>query len=371
MDDPFANVGGSPLQQEPGDPFHRLTKVSAERRKSRAIRTGVIVAVVVVAGLFAWDSVTGMFRENEPNLPQLEAQAAREFAENVNSDSQGAEQVASPAPMTPAVDQEVGDSTTLAILSRLSSSEESVSRDDTPIGAFLAKNGSGPCSIRDIVLQQEATSGAAANCKVDAGTWVSLYDGLPTSDQGDLVLDLIVSKHQAWIAGAWAWDQATRDAYANDIDSPETLIAVTATSAMDKAGGGIVEWRPSDGSYDCEYAASWVRVKYRWDLSATTTEVAAVEQILAECPDRLGPSPLRASIVISEDKEDIAEDESAAAKVLDGAVPGLAIDIAGLDPRFRTCGDANAMGFGPYVAGANPEYDWYQDRDRDGRVCEM
>lgn len=42
----------------------------------------------------------------------------------------------------------------------------------------------------------------------------------------------------------------------------------------------------------------------------------------------------------------------------------------GTDPRFDTCGDANDNGYGPYVSGADPEYDWYTDRDNDGRVCE-
>ncbi|WP_336217042.1 excalibur calcium-binding domain-containing protein [Nonomuraea sp. LPB2021202275-12-8] len=42
----------------------------------------------------------------------------------------------------------------------------------------------------------------------------------------------------------------------------------------------------------------------------------------------------------------------------------------GTDPRFRTCGDANAAGFGPYSRGRDPEYAWYQDRDGDGVVCE-
>jgi uncharacterized membrane protein YhaH (DUF805 family) len=43
---------------------------------------------------------------------------------------------------------------------------------------------------------------------------------------------------------------------------------------------------------------------------------------------------------------------------------------AALDPRFRTCGDANAAGYGDYISGVDPEYDWYMDRDRDGIVCE-
>ena len=40
------------------------------------------------------------------------------------------------------------------------------------------------------------------------------------------------------------------------------------------------------------------------------------------------------------------------------------------DPRFDTCGEANDAGYGPYVRGQDPEYDWYQDRDNDGIVCE-
>ncbi|RKN37678.1 excalibur calcium-binding domain-containing protein [Micromonospora endolithica] len=40
------------------------------------------------------------------------------------------------------------------------------------------------------------------------------------------------------------------------------------------------------------------------------------------------------------------------------------------DPRFDTCKEANANGYGPYVEGEDPEYDWYQDRDGDGIVCE-
>jgi hypothetical protein len=42
----------------------------------------------------------------------------------------------------------------------------------------------------------------------------------------------------------------------------------------------------------------------------------------------------------------------------------------GDDPRFATCEEAKARGFGPYVRGIDPEYAWYLDRDGDGKVCE-
>ena len=42
----------------------------------------------------------------------------------------------------------------------------------------------------------------------------------------------------------------------------------------------------------------------------------------------------------------------------------------GNDPRFSTCKEANANGYGPYKQGKDPEYYWYIDRDNDGMVCE-
>lgn len=41
-----------------------------------------------------------------------------------------------------------------------------------------------------------------------------------------------------------------------------------------------------------------------------------------------------------------------------------------LDPRFESCEQAMKEGFGPYVKGEDPEYDWYPDTDRDGVVCD-
>ena len=43
---------------------------------------------------------------------------------------------------------------------------------------------------------------------------------------------------------------------------------------------------------------------------------------------------------------------------------------AATDPNMGTCKAAKAAGYGPYVAGQDPEYDWYRDADSDGVVCE-
>lgn len=38
----------------------------------------------------------------------------------------------------------------------------------------------------------------------------------------------------------------------------------------------------------------------------------------------------------------------------------------GVDPRFDTCEEAKAHGYGPYERGKDPEYNWYRDEDTDG-----
>lgn len=42
----------------------------------------------------------------------------------------------------------------------------------------------------------------------------------------------------------------------------------------------------------------------------------------------------------------------------------------GTDPSFTYCYEANDAGYGPYYQGQDPEYEWYDDTDSDGIVCE-
>jgi hypothetical protein len=62
-----------------------------------------------------------------------------------------------------------------------------------------------------------------------------------------------------------------------------------------------------------------------------------------------------------------AEQAAAAAKPAPAMAPAPA---AGTDPRFGTCKEAKANGYGNYRQGQDSEYDWYRDADNDGVVCE-
>ncbi|WP_345456657.1 excalibur calcium-binding domain-containing protein [Nocardioides marinquilinus] len=52
-------------------------------------------------------------------------------------------------------------------------------------------------------------------------------------------------------------------------------------------------------------------------------------------------------------------------------VPAVETPVVQTDPQFSYCYEANDAGYGNYVSGVDPEYDWYDDADGDGRVCEF
>lgn len=80
------------------------------------------------------------------------------------------------------------------------------------------------------------------------------------------------------------WSPARREAYADDQDSPDTLIAVTAASNRSKSDKDPAEWLPSDASYHCAYAATWVGTKLRWDLAVDEAERQALLGLAEDCP---------------------------------------------------------------------------------------
>jgi hypothetical protein len=88
---------------------------------------------------------------------------------------------------------------------------------------------------------------------------------------------------EAWDSGAHSWDAATLRAFANDLDEPRALIAVTASSNRSKSDRDPAEWLPSNASYRCAYVADWVVVKHRWRLAVDTAERAALQRVIGGC----------------------------------------------------------------------------------------
>jgi hypothetical protein len=143
------------------------------------------------------------------------------------------------------------------------------------------------CSTRAEVLLQEALTAPARDerCRLTGGSWFSPYDDLYIDAAGSLDIDHLVPLAEAWDSGARAWTPARRQAYANDLDDPRALIAVSARSNRSKADQDPADWMPPSTGYRCTYATDWITIKTRWQLTVDQTEEAALAHILDTCPD--------------------------------------------------------------------------------------
>jgi hypothetical protein len=139
------------------------------------------------------------------------------------------------------------------------------------------------------VLIAESRSTAQVDpygCKVLEGDWFSIYDGLTFTDSADLDIDHVVALAEAWDSGAAGWDSGRRQAFANDLDHPQALRAVSASSNRSKGDLDPGQWKSTRDAAWCEYANDWVTVKKAWDLSADQNEVDDLRVMLRTCGEQ-------------------------------------------------------------------------------------
>ncbi|MFG2825043.1 HNH endonuclease family protein [Kitasatospora sp. NPDC048365] len=143
------------------------------------------------------------------------------------------------------------------------------------------------CSTRAEVLIDEAIQAPVigAKCALIGGVWHSPYDDVVLQEARLLDVDHVVPLAEAWDSGASAWTATERQAYANDLDDPRSLIAVSAASNRAKADKDVAEWLPPATGYRCTYVTDWTAVKTRWGLSVDQREADALHQLAAGCPD--------------------------------------------------------------------------------------
>ena len=212
------------------------------------------------------------------------------------------------------------------------------------------------CDTRREVLALESKKKVACRTLV-GGSWVSVFDNVKTTNASSFDVDHMVPLKEAWESGAHAWDSTTRTSFANDLNYEHSLIAVSARSNRSKSDRDPNKWMPPANSFHCQYVGRWIAVKYRWSLTVDPAEKSYLAGKVASCGS--------AADVLAPTKASVAFGPAPAVK------PTPAPTQAGTHPKFSSCAEAERNGYrGPYVRGVNPEYAWYQDRDRDGVVCE-
>ncbi len=214
------------------------------------------------------------------------------------------------------------------------------------------------CDTRSEVLQVESITAAQVDsfgCTVVQGDWISLYDGLTSSNPGEFEIDHVVALKEAWDSGAWGWNGLALVAYANDLSDQRGLRAVSMTTNRSKGDRDPSNWLPPSPAAVCTYIDDWVSVKARWGLSMDQSEYGRIRNLLnGPCLGwRMAPlEPLPVS-----------------APSIPSSPPAAPSDPPGSGVYYQNCTAARAAGAAPIQIG-EPGYRTALDRDSDGTACE-
>jgi hypothetical protein len=230
------------------------------------------------------------------------------------------------------------------------------------------------CDTRNDVLRRDLTNlvlkAGTHGCLVLRGTLNDPYTGKRIAfvrgeaTSSAVQIDHVVALADAWQKGAQQWAPDRRAAFAND---PLNLLAVDGPTNGRKGAGDTATWLPPNTSYRCAYVARQVAVKVKYRLWATAAERDAMVRVLTPCPNQ--PLPTAAPFQLGGGREEAVSSQPAPKPAPTATAPAPIVG-GQTDPRFATCKAAKAAGYGPYRSGVDPEYAWYQDRDKDGVVCE-
>lgn len=155
----------------------------------------------------------------------------------------------------------------------------------------------GSCDTRNMILNRDLISVTVSQtCKVQSGvlndpytgTSVSFVRGAESSD--DVQIDHVVALSNAWQTGAQQLDEATRVQFAND---PLELLAVDGNANQAKGDGDAATWLPANKAFRCQYVARQIAVKAKYKLWVTAPEKAAMQTVLANCPEETVPAVQR------------------------------------------------------------------------------
>ncbi|MTB88440.1 hypothetical protein H9L21_01045 [Aeromicrobium senzhongii] len=141
----------------------------------------------------------------------------------------------------------------------------------------------GKCDTREMVLIAESKKKVKKNksCTVKSGRWINEYNGRTVKSPRSLDIDHRVALAEAWRSGGYKWNANMRRGFANDLKYRHSLLAVGRSTNRAKSDRDPADWEPAKGK--CQYAARWIAVKYRWNLTVDQVEKNALEHRLETC----------------------------------------------------------------------------------------
>ena len=222
---------------------------------------------------------------------------------------------------------------------------------------------------RQEVLIEEATSSVtytdSRQCRVESGTWTGPYTGEEFTDPRRLDIDHMVPLANTHKSGGWAWSEEKKRQYANDLSYHGHLIAVQATANRSKGSKGPEHWKPPDQGYWCQYAIDWITVKARWELFASEAEAASLSAMLEICTLALTLTFIQHDIPVPAGTPSATPTPSEQGGETEGA-----LEMYDDNGNGRiSCAEARSHDIAPVRRG-HPAYQYMNDADNDGVVCE-
>lgn len=146
------------------------------------------------------------------------------------------------------------------------------------------------CDTRNDVLRRDLDTVEVKpntrGCVVASGVLPSPYSGeavqfVAGDDGGDVDIDHVVARENAWQSGAASWDDKELVRFGND---PLNLLAVEASLNRSHGSRAADEWVPSTDEGACAFVARQVAVKAEYELTVTESERGAMAGVLTGCP---------------------------------------------------------------------------------------
>lgn len=153
-------------------------------------------------------------------------------------------------------------------------------RSDYKLWVDANKNG---LNTRQEVLAAESlipVSFSKDKRMVVKGLWVDPYTDITNTDPKELDIDHLVPLKNAHISGAWLWNPAEKERYANYLEDPNHLIAVVKSANRSKGDKPPHLWIPPSVKYQCSYVSNWVVIKNKWDLKVESETLSLYSNCL-------------------------------------------------------------------------------------------
>lgn len=138
-----------------------------------------------------------------------------------------------------------------------------------------------PCNTRqDVLISQGENVEKDEKCKILSGVWIDPYSLNTFDNSSDLDIDHVIPLNYAAQMGGNGWDKEKKQEFAND---KTQLLAVSAKENRKKGDKGPGKYMPPNKDFRCQYSQIWIDTAYKYSLSITSGDRAALEKGLKAC----------------------------------------------------------------------------------------